>query len=261
MVLGELPDLPVADQIGTAVADMSDDGLVAMHEQRNASGPHPRQLRMLAAGAEHRGASAFDGLPQRAGERRFRQRGLRGERIVDAQFRGDQFLFDGLDRQPAGGLAARVPAHPVADDVEADVLVDEEAVLVVIALHADVGAGRAAVPRHGEQLYTAFRLRESVVCAAASSSRACSSATSVAFPESRRASSCTRSSPSTGATRLWVRPFTTSFSTVRCLPAKTAICGRCVMQMICRRRATAARALPTASAVAPPMPASTSSNR
>src|SRR5438067_971426 len=33
------------------------------------------------------------------------------------------------------------------------------------------------------------------------------------------------------------------------------------MQMICRRRATAASALPTASAVAPPMPASTSSNR
>src|SRR5438309_4454998 len=98
-------------------------------------------------------------------------------------------------------------------------------------------------------------------CAAASSSRACSIATGVSFPDKRRASSRIRSSPSTAATLLWVRPLTTCFSTVRCLAAKTAICGRCVMQMTCRLRATAARARPTASAVAPPMPASTSSKR
>src|SRR5207237_1197904 len=86
------------------------------------------------------------------GERRLGQQRLRGEWIVDSQFGGDQLLLDGLDRQAAGGLAARVPAHPVADHVQADVLVDEEAVLVVIALHADIGARGAAELRHGEQL-------------------------------------------------------------------------------------------------------------
>src|SRR5256885_7875397 len=40
-------------------------------------------------------------------------------------------------------------AHPIADDVEPKVLVDEKAVLVVLALHPDVGASGAAKTAQG----------------------------------------------------------------------------------------------------------------
>src|SRR5205085_4196068 len=110
------------------------------------------KLRVRAAGAKDRGAGTLDRLAQRARQRRLRQRGFGGEGIVRAQPGGDQLLLDGLHRQPAGGLTARVATHAVADDVQPEVLVDEEAVLVVLALHADVTARGAAILRHAGQV-------------------------------------------------------------------------------------------------------------
>ena len=45
------------------------------------------------------------------------------------------------DGDGAGDLAGRVTAHPVGDDEEAELLVDEEVVLVVVTDLADIGGG------------------------------------------------------------------------------------------------------------------------
>jgi hypothetical protein len=48
-------------------------------------------------------------------------------------------LSHGVDRHLARDLAGRVPSHSVGDDVKATFLDDRKIVLVVRALHADVG--------------------------------------------------------------------------------------------------------------------------
>ena len=66
--------------------------------------------------------------------------GLRLLRRAGAQV--PEFLVDGFDGNARGRPAARVPAHAVGDDVELQLVVDEEAVLVVVALAADVRQAR-----------------------------------------------------------------------------------------------------------------------
>jgi len=65
---------------------------------------------------------------------------------------------------------------------------------------------------------------------------------------------------SSGTTAAWVRPPATRFSTRWWRSAKAATCGRWVTHRTWGPRATSARTRPIASATAPPMPASTSSN-
>ena len=57
--------------------------------------------------------------------------------------RAHDLALEDLDRHVAGPLAAEVPAHAVGDGVEADVVVAQEAVLVVVPLPADVGRAPA----------------------------------------------------------------------------------------------------------------------
>src|SRR5215217_1308133 len=79
------------------------------------------------------------------------------------------------------------------------------------------------------------------------------------LPESIRASSRRRSSPSTRRMRVMVRPPTSSLETTMCERASEAIWGRCVMVRTWLRSPSSRSFAPTAVAVSPPMPASTSS--
>src|SRR5215207_7327710 len=78
-------------------------------------------------------------------------------------------------------------------------------------------------------------------------------------PESIRASSRRRSSPSTRRMRVMVRPPTSSLETTTCERASDAIWGRCVMVRTWLRSPSSRSFAPTAVAVSPPIPASTSS--
>src|SRR5205807_5754500 len=89
--------------------------------------------------------------------------------------------------------------------------------------------------------------------ATASSSSAWPRATSLeGCPESIRDSSTTRSGPCTGWARATVRPSRSSLPTATCSWAKAATWGRWVTTRTWWSAATAARALPTASAASPP---------
>ena len=80
-----------------------------------------------------------------------------------------------------------------------------------------------------------------------------------AAPARRAATASTRPRASRTVTRVRVRPPEATFSTARCVTPDAATCGRCVTTRICSRAASARSFRPTASAVAPETPASTSS--
>src|SRR5690606_37249412 len=96
-----------------------------------------------------------------------------------------------------------------------------------------------------------------------SSSAACVRAASESsWPESMRASSRTRSGPSTGTTSdsVTVSLDPSCRATTRWRSANAATWARCVTTMTCADRASSASRRPTSTAAFPPTPASTSSN-
>ena len=89
----------------------------------------------LRAGALHRVLEQGDDVLRRDLARAGRRRRVVVEQLLLAL---DLFV-DGADGDRARDLARRVAAHPVGDDEERELLVDEEVVLVVVADLADVG--------------------------------------------------------------------------------------------------------------------------
>ena len=85
-------------------------------------------------------------------------------------------------------------------------------------------------------------------------------ALSDASAPSIRQSSATTPSPSSASTVVSAVSVSADFSMRKWVPASAAICGRCVMHRTCRPSPSARSRSPTARAVWPPTPASTSSN-
>jgi hypothetical protein len=133
VVLGQLREVAVAEEVGAAVAHVGHEQLVAPPGRRLAvvraaehggghhGGAHAVEVRVGGAGVEDAAVGLGDGVGQHVGG------------LLDV--RGPQRL----DRQPRRHLAALVPAHPVGHGVEADVLHDQERVLVDRAHAPGVG--------------------------------------------------------------------------------------------------------------------------
>src|SRR5690606_40188862 len=89
-------------------------------------------------GPVDRGARTLDRVAQGLGDGRHLQGRAHRERIVLAVAGLTQLAIDGLDREPRGRPASRVATHAVGDDIDLKLLVDEEAVFVVVPSAADI---------------------------------------------------------------------------------------------------------------------------
>lgn len=139
MVLGELVLLAVAHQVDPRVADVADHRLLSGDEEEHAGGPHSPLLRIGLGHLEDGGAGALHRLlHQRDGSGAVLGAGIGGERPQHVLVGGDVApdLLDGPGRRH---LARGMASHPVADDVEAERVVGEEGILVVLPLSSDVG--------------------------------------------------------------------------------------------------------------------------
>src|SRR6185369_15642604 len=137
--LADLLDEVTADEVGAAVAHVGEEGVVVLQEQRDDRGAHPGQPRVLLGLAVDGDAGSLDRGADRLGDGRVLQR---GPRVEGGPLGGPglaQLPVDGLHRDARGGAAAGVSAHAVGDDEQLQILVDEEAVLVVVALLAHIG--------------------------------------------------------------------------------------------------------------------------
>ena len=115
------------------------------HQQGRDGGPHAALVRLLLAPLEDGGAGRLDRLLEQ------RQDLLRCRTGASPLAKPSSSSLLGLDRvaklvdgDVRGDLARGVPAHAVGDDEERELLVDEEVVLVVLALSPDVGRGPEA---------------------------------------------------------------------------------------------------------------------
>src|SRR5262245_34816052 len=134
MVAGELAEGGVAEQVDPAVPHVGQVGGVAVHQDRGHRGGHALVLALLL----HR----LDDLAVRVADRGLQAVAVVGDALVEAERPGDLLvaagqayeLVDRLDGDLGGDLAGRVPAHPVGDHEQVLVGVDEEAVLVALAL-------------------------------------------------------------------------------------------------------------------------------
>jgi hypothetical protein len=129
MIVGELLHATVATQVGTAVAHVREVGAAALEPQRRERGAHAVQLFVGLRGLKNRRARGLRGFAE----------DLEGVAALGAlRLVGADLLHQGLERELAGALAALVSAHAVGHRVQAQRVLDEEAVLVVVALLADV---------------------------------------------------------------------------------------------------------------------------
>ena len=134
VVLGQLARAAVAVEVGARVADVAEVDVAVREQQGGQRRPHPGQLGVghrrlvdVAIGLDDRAAQERVHRVRRAGGRR--SRGQRQQaRLADLL----DLALEDLDRHAAGALAAQVPAHAVGDGVEAQLVVAEEAVLVVV---------------------------------------------------------------------------------------------------------------------------------
>ena len=141
VVLGELDDLAGAQHVDAAVADVGDEAAVARNQQGGRGRAHAALLGLGLALLVHGLAGGLDGgLEQR-------QEVLRADARVALRELVDRFAA-GLDRvaelvhgELRRDLARGVAAHAVGDHEQRKLLVDEEIVLVDLALLADVGGG------------------------------------------------------------------------------------------------------------------------
>src|SRR5450432_390023 len=144
VVFGDLLDMPVAREINAAVADVRDEALVPHDHDRGERGAHSALVGVVArlfvdlrAGALHRVLDEGDDVFRRD------LAGAGGARlvVVEQLLLALDLVVHGAHGDRAGDLARGVTAHPVGDDEETELLVDEEVVLVVISHLADVCCG------------------------------------------------------------------------------------------------------------------------
>src|SRR5450432_1060780 len=144
VVFGDLLDMPVARDINAAVADVRDEALVPHDHDRGERGAHSALVGVVArlfvdlrAGALHRVLDEGDDVFRRD------LAGAGGARlvVVEQLLLALDLVVHGAHGDRAGDLARGVTAHPVGDDEETELLVDEEVVLVVISHLADVCCG------------------------------------------------------------------------------------------------------------------------
>ena len=152
VVVGQARELPVAEEIGAAVADVGEREDLLVQEAGDDGRPHSLQPRLRGDG----GHDALVGLLDRDREPvAVEVEGVvvleRPGRLFLLARRGDE-LADRLDGDPRRDLAGRVPAHAVGDDEETVVQVERERVLVVLALAADVGQPERLDGRHAQGL-------------------------------------------------------------------------------------------------------------
>ena len=142
----QLPDLGLADQVHAAVADVAHEALAGDDEQRDAGRAHAVTTRAGVGEIVDLGRRLLDGRAQQ------RLDGVAGrlrmiEGVQDLGLGGD-VAMDGPGRRLRGDLAGSVAAHAVADREQAEVLFDEDVVLVVGPALAYVGLA-VSVDVHG----------------------------------------------------------------------------------------------------------------
>ena len=138
---GELGDLPRAEQVHAAVTDVTEVRAVAVHEDRRHRGGHPLVLALLLGGLQDLAVGVADG--------RLEAIAVVGDVLVEPEGPGDLLvpsgeaheLVDGVDGHLGGDLARGVAAHAVRHHEQVLLGIDEEAVLVALALAPDVGDG------------------------------------------------------------------------------------------------------------------------
>ena len=141
VVLGQLDHLPGAQHVDPAVADVGDERAVAGDQHGRAGGPHPALLRLGDPLVIDGLAGGLDGVLQHR-----QDLGRRGLAVplgvvleqLTPRVSGVPELVHG---QLGGHLARGMPAHPVGHHEERQLLVDEEVVLVRLALLPYVGGG------------------------------------------------------------------------------------------------------------------------
>src|SRR3954471_1005658 len=143
MIFGQLARLAVAVQVGARIADVPQVDSPAREQQHGQRGPHPRQLGVRQRRFVDIAVGLDDGTPEQAAHWHAfvigaGRHGGAGDRGRPGAQRLLQLALDDLDRHAARALAAEVSAHSVGDGVQAQAVIAQEAVLVVVALAADV---------------------------------------------------------------------------------------------------------------------------
>src|SRR5262245_17430591 len=139
MILGQLFDLSVANEVGSAVADVRDHGLVVFDERPGHRRTHAAQLFVLADAARQlmigHGHGGGHSVPVE------RNAGIEGERpgLVAVAGRVPDESMDGLTDELRRHVAARMAAHAVDDQEQAEFLVRNREILVPTALPTGVG--------------------------------------------------------------------------------------------------------------------------
>jgi hypothetical protein len=148
VIFGQLVRATVAKQVDAAVADVAHHRLLAGREQRHHRGAHAALARVARGDGVDVRARLEDGALHQLGDVLAALDGGRlGERFEQRPAALER-LADGLDRLGARDLARGVPAHSIGDDVEAQRIVGEERVLIVLALAPDIGARPGADDGH-----------------------------------------------------------------------------------------------------------------
>jgi hypothetical protein len=126
VILRHLVDAPVPEQVAAAVADVRDVRGPPVDEGRGDGRPHPGELRIALRRAEDDRAGLLDRLAEDVRERALLRRSLRRpERVGLGVLRVPHRGLHRLDREVRSRAAARVAAHAVRHDEQAEVLVDE----------------------------------------------------------------------------------------------------------------------------------------
>ena len=132
VVLGDLPELPVAHEVHTRVSDMADDPATASHEETRCGRAHA-----LLVGLYYRAlVNGAVGLTQRGGHARQR---LHSGKVTEFRQLAGHDLYGHL----TGNLAGCVAAHTIGDDEQPPlgISVGIKAVFVTSANAPDVGTG------------------------------------------------------------------------------------------------------------------------
>ena len=152
VVVGELLDLPVADTVAAAVADVREVHAVLDGEGAHDRGAHAPLLGVALGGLVDPEVGELDRRDQAVLLVAARAVHLVRPRALRVLGRGREELAHRVHGHLGRDLAGRVPAHAVGHDVEAILAEDREAVLVVISLATDVrlaGGFHAERRRHG----------------------------------------------------------------------------------------------------------------
>ncbi len=143
MVAGDLLDALAADPVAARVPDVREVGLVAVDERRDERRAHALQARVLhlrLVDPPVRELDAADEPVLHVGERAVHLVGPGRVLVLRARVE----LGERVGRHLAGDLARGVAAHAIGDDEQLLVFNEAEIVLIVGALHPDVGLGGVA---------------------------------------------------------------------------------------------------------------------